>query len=346
MIEKLQKNKHCKKIIKEEEDSDIYNNEYINKITDKAFYDLIIELLFTDSNILIYGYGSKLKLIYDFISYYQQKVNCEENKNTHILVFNCYNPEINIKFILNEIQSYLISQLDSFGLCKNEFRQLNYKTLEHQVVALKSLRNEMINKELCSDILIIMNNIDGPNFQFKTFQQVLSQMVEVAEFRLLATSDNLYLNYFWTQNMKDNFSFYFLKFHTFIKYELEINEKNSLTGEKSLKSGAGLIEVLKSLTKNQKEVLKVMAEIQLKGDLTQMAPKALVEYMVDNGFGICNTQNRFMELIFEPMDHEIIVEKVLPKNNKHIYKLNLDNDILEKIVNGSYDQEEFRREEY
>ncbi len=119
----------------------------------------------------------------------------------------------------------------------------------------------------------------------------------------------------------------------------EINEKNSLTGEKSIKSGSGLGEVLKSLTLNQKEVLKLMAQIQLKGDLSLMTPKALVDFMLDNGYGICNNQNRFMELILEPLDHEIIVEKILKKNNKQVYKLNLDNDVLEKIASGEYDND-------
>jgi hypothetical protein len=45
-----------------------------------------------------------------------------------------------------------------------------------------------------------------------------------------------------------------------------------------------------------------------------------------------------MELILEPKDHEIIVEKILPKNNKQIYKLNLEQEDLEKFVNGFYDQ--------
>jgi hypothetical protein len=77
----------------------------------------------------------------------------------------------------------------------------------------------------------------------------------------------------------------------------------------------------------------------LKGDFSQLTPKAIVEYILENGYGICNTQTRFMELIFEPMDHEIIVEKMLPKNNKQIYKLNLDIEIIEKIANGDYENE-------
>ena len=166
----------------------------------------------------------------------------------------------------------------------------------------------------------------------------MSQLVDLTEFVFIVTSDNLFINYLWTQTVKDSFSFYFLKYNTVVPYQYEINDKTSLTGEKNVKSGTGLIQILKSLTKNQREVVKVMAQIQLKGDLTMMTPKALVDYMTDNCIGICNNQNRFMELILEPKDHEVVVEKVLPKTNKQIYKLNIDQENLEKLANGEFDK--------
>lgn len=293
----------------------------------------------------IYGYGSKLKLIYDFINYFQDSLSTSTNLNLskynhHTLVFNCYNPEITIKFILNEIQAALINQLEQIGLSAKELKEFAHKsrTLEEQIILIHNIEIVLQKMEFFGKFVIIINNIDGPNFQNKLFQNVLSQLVDLTEFVFIVTSDNLYINYLWTQTIKDNFSFYFLKYNTFLPYQYEINDKTSLTGDKNLKSGSGLMQILKSLTKNQREVIKVMAHIQMKGDLNMMTPKALVDYMTDNCVGICNNQNRFMELILEPKDHEIIVEKILPKSNKQIYKLNLDQENLERFVNGDFDK--------
>jgi hypothetical protein len=315
----------------------------LNKISKFSLYDLMIELIKTKSNIFLYGYGSKLKIIYDFIQYFQSNVNGVDSQNYYLLTFNCYNPEINLKFILNEIQGLILNLLEQIGCSDKELKEVTqkYKTLEDQVYYIDELRKILKTKEFHGKFIIIMNNIDGPNLQNKIFQSIIATLVNITGFILITTSDNLYINHFWTQTMKDNFSFYFLKYNTFSPYELEINDKNSLTGEKNIKSGTGFGEILKSLTKNHRDVIKIMAEIQMKGDLTQMTPKALVDYMTDHGFGVCNSQNRFMELILEPRDHEIIVERLLPKTNKQIYKLNLDNEILEKIVNGEFDGESF-----
>jgi len=322
--------------------------EELNLFNDNSFFDLLIEMIKTESNVFIYGYGSKLKLIYDFLNYFNENsqddsassTNLSTNVNYYTLVFNCYNPEMNIKYILGEIQSCLIQQLEQSGLSAKELKEFAHKsrTLEEQITLIHNIERVLVNMEFFGKFIIIINNIDGPNFQNKMFQNVLSQLVDLTEFVFIVTSDNLYINYLWTQTIKDCFSFYFLKYNTFVPYQYEINDKTSLVGEKNVKSGAGLIQILKSLTKNQREVIKVMAQIQIKGDLNMMTSKALVEYMAENCLGVCNNQNRFMELILEPKDHEIVIEKTLPKTNKEIYKLNLDPETLEKFANGEFDK--------
>jgi len=234
----------------------------------------------------------------------------------------------------------LINQLETAGVSGKGLKEFAQKsrTLEEQIIIIHNIEQALTKAEFYGKFLVIINNIDGPNFQNKMFQNVLSQLVDLTEFVFIVTSDNLYINYLWTQTVKDSFSFYFLKYNTAVPYQYEINDKTSLTGEKNVKSGTGLIQILKSLTKNQREVVKVMAQIQLKGDLSLMTPKALVDYMTDNCIGICNNQNRFMELILEPKDHEVVVEKVLPKTNKQIYKLNIDQENLEKLANGEFDK--------
>ena len=65
------------------------------------------DLIKSESNILLYGYGSKLKLIYDYIKHFQENINGRDS-HYYILVFNCYNSDLNIKFILGEIFNFLM----------------------------------------------------------------------------------------------------------------------------------------------------------------------------------------------------------------------------------------------
>ena len=101
-------------------------------------------------------------------------------------------------------------------------------------------------------ILIVILNIDCPNFSNKCNQKIISSLISTCDLNLLATTDSLYINYFWNQSIKDSFGFYYLKYNTLIPYYNEINDKNSLIGEKNIKSGIGLNHILTSLTENQR----------------------------------------------------------------------------------------------
>ena len=121
-----------------------------------------------------------------------------------------------------------------------------------------------------------------------------------------------------------------------IPYSIEINHTNSLTSEKSIKNGFGLTEIFESFSQNQKELLKELANLQLKGDFEHMTPKGLVDYFIDEGLGICNNQSKLNELILEAKDHDIVSLKLSNKINKEIYKFEIENRFIEKISNGEF----------
>ena len=101
----------------------------------------------------------------------------------------------------------------------------------------------------------------------------------------------------------------------------------------------GLTEIFKSFSKQQKELLKELAKLQIKEDYDKMTIKGIVDYLISTGTGICNNQNRFYDLILEAVDHGIVVNKPCNKNNKEIFKLDLDKEIVEKIANGGFDKD-------
>ena len=121
-----------------------------------------------------------------------------------------------------------------------------------------------------------------------------------------------------------------------IPFENEINEKNSFIGEKNIKAGIGLTHILTSLTENQRKIIKFLAKYQLEAEeknkklltLTQLSD-LLVENM------IVSSQKHAQDLLVEPIDHEIIVEKNI--DGRIVYKIQLQYEVMEKLVNGDYD---------
>lgn len=329
--------------------SDPDNYENINKITAENLYELISELITNQNNVFLYGFGSKLKLVYNFIEYFQTNVNGQINEDDnyfetnqyHILIFNCYNPEMTIKIVLNEILSYIMHLMEIvLNHPKGEIEKAMKKnrSREDQVQAIKNLIHEMEKKNFYHKFLLILNNIDGPNFIDKSVQYILSNLINFCGLNTLVTCDNVNLVHLWRQNVKDYFTFYFLKFDTFEQYEVEISDLNGMSGEKGIRSGRGLEEIFQSFNKPQRELLKEIARIQLKEEWEKMTAQGIVEYLIDNGSGICNQINRFEDLIYEAKDHGVVIKKTINKNGiKEIYKLALDKEIIERIAKGEFD---------
>lgn len=314
-----------------------------NTIDKSTLFSLITDLIKSESNILLYGYGSKLRLVYEYLQLFQEKTNGKDN-DYHILIFNCYNSDLNIKFILGEIFNFLNDIKKKLIAQNYEEKSANFqgeyegscKTVDEQLKKINALSNFLFEKEIISRILIVVNNIDAPSFCNYFSQKVFSQLFleNPRRINLLATCDNLYLNYFWNQTIKDNYSFYFLRFNTYENYDMEISDKNSLTGEKNIKAGMGLVQILKSLTQNQRDMIKIIAKEQLAGNGNQLGLKNLTNLLINEM--IASTQNQVLEYLIEPKDHHLIVERKISTGT--VYKLNLSEEILQKFMSGEYDK--------
>jgi len=300
---------------------------------------------------LLYGYGSKLNLVYDYLKYFQENINGKEN-DYHIMIFNCYNSDIKINFILGGIIDYLnnfkkryISQNLNSNNNNNYNNNLSnnfintcdgyLKTDDEKLKKINEILGFLIENDIIKKMLIVINNLDSFYLCNKESQKTLSKLFfdKSDKMHLFATTDSLFLNYFWNQTIKDNYSFYFLKFNTFENFDMEINDKNSLTGEKNIKEGMGLVQILRSLTKNQRDMIKIIAKNQLKGNTLILTLKNLTKLLIDEM--IASSQNQVLEYLIEPIDHGLIVER--KSTAQSYYKLNLSDEILNKFDSGEYD---------
>jgi len=242
-----------------------------------------MSLILDKSNVLLYGYGSKLELVYEFLSYFK-KINMpldiddlfdnlteemfmykklDDINNEHPiydgLVINCFNNDITLKFILNQLEElvfYKYSYLRNKNVkrdykkvsCKNIFQQLDFFEKLYE-----DYRNDLFKEEENNHhILLILCNIDTIQFMNKFSQTFISQLGQIANIHLLCTADNLNVEYYWTQQMKDNLQFYFININTYMNYELEINKNYNLAEVSDAKGGEGLKEVFSSLNDNQR----------------------------------------------------------------------------------------------
>ena len=261
--------------------------ENINQINEGNLFELITEIIKINGNVFLYGLGSKLSLIYEYIQYFQDNINNKEgNGEYYFLIFNLYNQELVLKRVFSTIIDYLLELMT---------RKINDKIIQLKTIKPTSPSDQigvieeyiliLRNNFFKGRFIIILNNIDGPNFQNRAEQNYLSYLSK-NDINIIATCDNVNIVNLWTQEIKTRFNFYYLKFNTMIPYSIEINHTNSLTSEKSIKNGFGLTEIFESFSQNQKELLKELANLQLKGDFEHMTPKGLVDYFIDEGLGI------------------------------------------------------------
>ena len=377
---------------KRKEDDEKNEGENYNEINKGNLFKLMYELLYQNFNIFLYGFGSKMRLLYDFIKYYQYNYNEESNTPLYIISLNLNNSEISMKVIINKIESCLMTEFEKYfgpdnnksfaaestylgqimkidkiyAQIKKKFNQSNeepkkdssledYEDDEEEEEDEKGKNNiknekekEIKKNQNFSDafeelmpfkILLLIHNLGSSTGQSKIFQENLGQMVHILKFiNLVVSCENLAIPYYWTSEVKDKFKFCFLQFNTFEPYDAEIDENNSIKGGNNLKGGEGLREILSSFTETQNKLLKEIAILTLKNEYDSLTPKGLIEYFVKTGKGIATDIQKLETLLLEAIDHDIVSLKLSNINNKEIYKMNLDHNIIEKIADGEYMQ--------
>ena len=372
---------------------DLETKDNINKISEKSFLKLLKDLINLNCNVLIYGIGSKLELMYRFLDYFQNKNNtiCVYNNNTsndfksqskidnyksdlhnnsnyfnketsfqsykyveninnkkkyyYIIVMNAFHNEVKLSTIIDKIIKYLCSFIDnsSGGIGTNFLNNASNNSKDEESIIYKlgeiEKRINHIRNNYNQKLLLIINNIDGPSFLGKVVQKLLSKIIGLIDVQLIATCDNLYTYYYWDQETKDNYSFYFLKYNTFKDYSTEICDRYSLTGEKNYKTVIGFKMIMKCLTQNQRKMIKLIAIRQTSSNKDNqigegLTFKVLTDMLIDEM--IVTDNNQVKHMIIEPLDHNIIIERKNKKGNL-TYRLNLSDDIINNIIDGQFD---------
>lgn len=170
-----------------------------------------LQLLMERFNIILYGYGSKIKILQHFIDNYL-------HDRYHYIIIRGYEPELTMKHILIILNRPLGNGLDSLIM--------NHDKLFEEL-------NEMFNDQQQQHLFIVIHSIDRliqedrknlmKNFLVKLF-------TSVHNIHLITSADTVYGDFLWTQQERDQLRLHSMPLNTYQPY---IIERRSINGAHS-----------------------------------------------------------------------------------------------------------------
>lgn len=312
--QEISKNAEKSKESKERTIIDILKSDY---------RDEMIFMLETGMNLLIYGVGSKI----NFLKSLTNGLN-----NHPILCINGYHPGITLKIAISELTKYINGFVKNYKGHKginlvNKFFSMQ-DNIEY-IVKMLSLRLFDIPK-----IYIVIISLDAGNIKSLDVQKLISMLAKSSMIGIIATVDTLKPGAFWDDSVLDKYNFVFYQVDTFEEYHLEKSLSSPLFSMKNEREELGLSYIIKSFTKTQVEVMKVIAKFQLENphDLGLKEKEIFDECLVPD-------RKTLIQLLTEVKDHKLLFERTDKDGNTFMY-LKLKANILEKIVNNKLNEED------
>ncbi|KAA8893406.1 origin recognition complex subunit 2-domain-containing protein [Sphaerosporella brunnea] len=256
-------------------------------------------------NLLLYGYGSKRKLLLSFA----EKIYTRPGS---VVVVNGYLPGINIKDVLGTVATALLGANHNVKLGASPNDMLDN---------LLSLLNEPSAQKLT----IVFHNLDGEALRQERSQAVISRLAAHPKISLVASIDHIRAPLLWDAARVSQFNFLWHDATTFEPYTVEIPADEAL----SLVDGAGraggtkgVKYVLASLPSNAKSLFRILVSHQLqamvddgdarkgkKVDASDYGVEYRVLYQRAVGEFICSNDVAFRTLLKEFMDHQMVTSK-------------------------------------
>ena len=202
-------------------------------------------------NILLYGLGSKKRVLDDFCS------SCL-SQSCHLVV-NGYFPGLSLKQGFSLLTSELLDHSGSFKSL-TEHAQFIINGLEKQLGKKKS------PKRTPREVFIIIHNLDGPNLRNSKAQTALSLLASSNLIHLIASVDHINSALLWDHTKVGRFNWAWHDVTTFETYREETSYENSLLVQQSGSLAlSSLTHVMRSLTPNARGIFELLARHQLEG---------------------------------------------------------------------------------
>ena len=212
-------------------------------------------------NILLYGVGSKQKLLDEF------RKECL-SESCH-LVINGFFPGLTIKQALTKLTSDVFGHSGTFKspIEQSQFIVKQLKTkgkIETEISKGKVKRSAAAPTQMPDEIYLIIHNIDGQMLRSDTAQTALSILAQSPSIHIIASVDHINAPLLWDQKKLSRFNWLWYDTTTYEPYRDETSYENSLLVQQSGSLAlSSLIHVTDSLTPNARGVFELLVKYQL-----------------------------------------------------------------------------------
>ena len=274
-------------------------------------------------NLLMYGLGSKRKVMSDF---------CERHLSqcSHLTV-DGFSPNLSIKEILTTLMS---------NLCNSK---LTFKThYEHAKFICKHLesRNQDGKKP---EVFIVIHNIDGPMLRSDGAQTALSILAESPFLHVIASVDHINAPLLWDERKMGRFNWAWHDITTFAAYINEIVSINSASVKQSETiTLASLRSVMQGLTSNACGIFKILVKYQLEHGEEGGAYLGMLFadcYTKCRNEFLVNSNLTFKMYLVEFTDHKLLKYRYGQEGGEYLY-VPIDKHKLTLFLNGQGENEE------
>ncbi|XP_063970685.1 origin recognition complex subunit 2-like [Lytechinus pictus] len=285
-------------------------NSYTKEMTDLfeehcALFNKWMYHLSNDFNILLYGLGSKRRLVEEF--------RRRQLKDYTSIVINGYFPSLTVKSILNAITDDVIDDV------------CNHRNMADQLEFIEEKLDEMDEP-----LFLLIHNLDGSMLRGSKVQSVLSKVAQVNNVHILASIDHINAPLIWDQERSSTFRWMWYDVTTFDPYTDETSYENSLLVQQSgMLALSSLTHVLRSLTPNARGIFNILVEFQMehKDDGTYNGMSFHELYQKCREAFLVNSDLTLRAQLTEFRDHKLIKSKK-SLDGMELLSIPLDNSTL------------------
>lgn len=294
------------------------HNERLLKVAEEA-----LRMMFTGFSVGLYGVGSK-SMVIDAI-------------RQQLLVY-CAPGDAVIR-IRGYDQTFPTIRAISAGLSGKAHDTSRVSASHHirnQADVLKAF--EKIPKSRL--VIMLIDSIDAQ--PMRVYQDMFSKLAHYPNVHIVASVDHCKVGLLWNPPQLRRFSWCWLEANTYMDYTMETRDLvgfwDNLIQGKIEANTKSLSVVMDSLTQNHKELVKVLARMQLEGKSVdnQYVQIRTTEFLKKlTKLMIVSNSGRLKQLMQELLDHRIVLYSKEKETGNEVYWLPFEKDILERISTGS-----------
>ncbi|KAI5806590.1 origin recognition complex subunit 2-domain-containing protein [Peziza echinospora] len=266
-------------------------------------------------NIMVYGYGTKRKLLMEFA----QKIWSPKN---YVVVVNGYVSALTTRDILSTIFTTILGTEHRRKLGSNPNEML--ETLVSLLDGDEEDDDDVLESfARGSKITLIIHSLDGEALRAEKHQALLAQLASHPRISVIASVDHIKAPLLWDSAKASQYNFLWHDATTFEPYpsaEASVEESLNMGGSGRAGGTKGVKYVLASLPQNAKELYRILVSHQLQameedgGGSNEVAGEQYgVEYKVLYQKGveefICSNDMAFRTLLKEFHDHQMVTSR-------------------------------------